>query len=76
MALQLQKCQKEGEDFKKERILGTNKCPLKWWKKNKEKYEILAVLARQFLAAPATSAPSERLFIAGPPKSFQVNKPI
>ena len=62
--------------FQKEKELEHNKCPFKWWKKEKEKYEILAVLARQFLAVPATSAPSERLFIAGPPKSFQVNKPI
>ena len=37
-----------------------NKCPFEWVEEEevKETYEILAVLARQFLAVPVTSAPS------------------
>ena len=36
--------------------------PLAWWKANAVKYDILAMVARKFLAAPATSAPSERIW--------------
>ena len=35
---------------------------LAWWKRNDSKYPILATLAREYLAIPATSAPSERIW--------------
>ena len=36
--------------------------PLDWWKKEQNTYPILARLAQEFLAIPATSAPSERVW--------------
>ncbi len=35
---------------------------LEWWKRNELKYPCLARLARLYLAVPATSAPSERIW--------------
>jgi hypothetical protein len=36
--------------------------PLQWWKKKQDQFPILSKLARVYLAVPATSAPSERVF--------------
>jgi hypothetical protein len=36
--------------------------PLDWWRDNSMKYPNLATLALEYLAIPATSAPSERVF--------------
>ena len=36
--------------------------PLPWWKENCNRFPLVAALARQMLATPATSAQSERLF--------------
>ena len=36
--------------------------PLEWWKSNESKFSTIAKLARKFLAIPATSAPSERIW--------------
>ena len=36
--------------------------PLMWWKENTVKYDLVASLARLYLAVPATSAPSERVW--------------
>ena len=36
--------------------------PLEWWKTNESKFKITAKLARKFLAIPATSAPSKRIW--------------
>jgi hypothetical protein len=36
--------------------------PLEWWKKNQLKYPYLSRLAYLYLAVPATSAPSERIW--------------
>ena len=41
---------------------GTFNDPLMWWKKNESSFTLLARLARMFLAIPATSAPSERIW--------------
>lgn len=41
------------------------KCnPLTWWKKNNLAYPNIAKLAKQYLACPCSSVPSERLFSA------------
>ena len=36
--------------------------PLEWWKNNMVKYDLVSHLARLYLAIPATSAPSERIW--------------
>ena len=36
--------------------------PLKWWHDNARRYPFLGNMAKQFLSAPPTSVPSERLF--------------
>ena len=35
---------------------------IQWWKKNKARFPIVASLAREWLAVPASSTPSERVF--------------
>ena len=37
-------------------------CPLLWWKTNKTRFSVLLKVARKYLAIPATSTLSERLF--------------
>ncbi len=43
-------------------INGDSEDPMLWWRNNKGKFPIVAVLARTFLGVPATSASSERIF--------------
>ena len=37
-------------------------CPLSWWKTSADRYKYLGKLAIKYLAVPATSAPSERIW--------------
>uniref|UniRef100_A0A096M601 BED-type domain-containing protein n=1 Tax=Poecilia formosa TaxID=48698 RepID=A0A096M601_POEFO len=39
--------------------------PLQWWASNQGRFPRLANLSRKYLAVPATSTPSERIFSAG-----------
>ena len=36
--------------------------PLEWWKMHNTQFSIIAKLARMYLAIPASSTPSERVF--------------
>jgi hypothetical protein len=37
-------------------------CPLEWWATEGQQFPSLKILARKFLARPATSVPAKRLF--------------
>ena len=50
------------EEYLKEDKIPFNQCPFSWWLNKKNKYPVLAKMARIFLAIPATSTSSERLF--------------
>ncbi|CAG8802168.1 22262_t:CDS:1, partial [Racocetra persica] len=39
-----------------------DQCPLTWWRTNQKWFPVLSKLARKYLAIPATSTASERLF--------------
>ncbi|CAB5179529.1 unnamed protein product [Rhizophagus irregularis] len=52
----------EVEEYLKEDKISFNQCSFNWWLNKKDKYPILAKMARIHLAIPATSTPSERLF--------------
>lgn len=56
------KASNEVEEYLKEDMISFNQCPLNWWLNKKNKYPILAKMARIYLAVPATSTSSERLF--------------
>ena len=47
-----------------ESLHSVNENPLEWWKKHEKKYPVLSTLAKTYLAVPATSAPTERVFSA------------
>jgi len=53
VSLRLRKKKQEGGEYND---------PLAWWKEEQAKYPTIARLAREFLAIPATSAPSERVW--------------
>ena len=58
---QVQSSDEVAEYLKEDKIKFTQS-PFEWWLNKKGKYPILARLARIYLAVPATSTPSERLF--------------
>ncbi|KAL7854971.1 hypothetical protein SRHO_G00033500 [Serrasalmus rhombeus] len=47
-----------------ERNIAKEQNALQWWKANRDRYPILARLAKSYLCIPGTSTPSERLFSA------------
>ncbi len=49
-------------EYLKEDKINFTQNPFEWWMNKKSKYPILARLARIYLAVPATSTPSKRLF--------------
>jgi hypothetical protein len=49
-------------EYLREDKIPFNQNPFEWWLNKKNKYPVLARMARIYLAAPATSTPSERLF--------------
>lgn len=50
------------ETFHKEKRIKASDNSLEWWKRKKYNFPILCILARTYLACPATSVPSEQLF--------------
>ena len=48
--------------YKREQAIGKQEDPLQWWRQRLETYPLLAVVARKWLAVPASSASSERVF--------------
>lgn len=52
----------EISEYLKEDKIPFNQSPFEWWASKKNKYPLLAKIARIYLAVPATSTPSERLF--------------
>lgn len=59
---QLRRASDEVTEYLREDKITFNQNPFEWWASKKGKYPILAKIARTYLAAPATSTPSERLF--------------
>jgi hypothetical protein len=59
--------QKESEQVRYLRapLADDDKDALAWWKQHADDYPCLARIARDYLAIPATSDPSERAFLAG-----------
>ncbi len=57
-----EKANNETEKYRAEELLDPDDDPLKWWKLNGRKYPLLSEVAKKYLAIPATSSPSERLF--------------
>ncbi|CAM9782478.1 unnamed protein product, partial [Sphacelaria rigidula] len=49
-------------DIATEHALAMNENPLKWWALNAPRYPLIAYVARNALAVPASSGPSERVF--------------
>ena len=57
-----QHCRKEWDSYKNIRDVSRKANPLEWWHTHGDKFPILSVLAKRFLAVQATSASSERVF--------------
>ena len=55
-------CTEEVEEYLKITRIPTTSSPLKWWKQYEKQFPRLAKLVKTYLAVPATSTPSERVF--------------
>ena len=49
--------------YTSEPTINRSQCPLGWWLANKNKYPVVAAVARQMLSVLATSVASERFFL-------------
>lgn len=58
----LQLVKEEVTSYKAVNCIPLDSDPLLWWKTNEPIYPLTAKLARHYLAIPATSVPSERVF--------------
>lgn len=54
--------QDEIEQYMMIEEIDVNTCPFKWWASQSSRFPILSQLAKKYLAIPASSAASERLF--------------
>ena len=54
--------QNEIDEYMMIEEIDINTCPFKWWASQESRFPILSQLAKKYLAIPATSAASERLF--------------
>ena len=54
--------QDEIEEYMMIEEIDVSTCPFKWWASQELRFPILSQLAKKYLAIPATSAASERLF--------------
>ncbi|XP_026481047.1 zinc finger BED domain-containing protein 1-like [Ctenocephalides felis] len=45
-----------------EKPISKRDCVFEWWRRNENKYKKLSMIAKKYLAIPATSTPSERVF--------------
>lgn len=50
------------ERYKAEPLAGMDDCPQEWWSTHEGAHSEMSRLARKYLATPASSVPSERLF--------------
>jgi hypothetical protein len=55
----------EVDHYLRESSLVMDECALKWWLSKRNCYPVLFEMARVYLAIPASSAPSERVFSVG-----------
>ncbi|XP_076879095.1 E3 SUMO-protein ligase ZBED1-like [Brachyhypopomus gauderio] len=58
----LQLVKEEVAAYKAVSSISVDSDPLLWWKTNEPTYPLIAKLAKRYLAIPATSVPSERVF--------------
>ena len=56
--------EEEVRDYLQTPQIPTMQNPLRWWAENEDRFPRLAKLGRRYLAVPATSTPSERIFFS------------
>jgi hypothetical protein len=54
--------QQELDKYISEDVIDRSTCPFRWWSLNYARFSELAAVAREHLAVPCTSVPSERVF--------------